>query len=434
MIKFGFASQKITPEIGVQLAGFLGERRALGIHDDLFAKALYLNFSDKNKYIFIVLDTVAVFKEFSMKISESIEKESGIPREHIFISATHTHSGPEGLGSVHLPGVSEAVPVVGKDDEKLIEYTVHQTITTALKAISKNYEGKFEFAFVKFKEQVCGSRRVEGNENLMETKILLLRALSGEIVLAYNFGCHPTVLHEENLYISADFSGKVASVLAENINNLEFVVFFNGAAGDISTRFFRKESSFNEVNRIGTIIADNIKDSLPSLSELKFDEKHFNAKNIPISLRIKEFPSQESLDSMLKQAQSELENAKKEGVKNLRLYQSKIEGINSILASASFLANSKYLDTFIKIVLLDDLIFVGIPGEIFSTLGKQIEEGLKPRKVVLVGYCWDYIGYIPDIKAYEEGGYETLATLLEKGEGEKIVETVIKEAKSIAFK
>ncbi len=434
MIKFGFASQKITPEIGVQLAGFLGERRALGVHDDLFVKALYLNFSDKNKYIFIVLDTVAVFKEFSMKISESIEKESEIPIEHIFISATHTHSGPEGLGSVHLSGVSEAVPVVGKDDEKLIEYTVHQTITAALKAISKTYEGKFEFASVKFKKQVYGSRRVEGNENLMETKILLLRALSGEIVLAYNFGCHPTVLHEENLYISADFPGKVASVLAEDINNLKFVVFLNGAAGDVSTRFFRKESSFNEVNRIGTIIADNIKDSLPSLNELKFDEKHFNAKNIPISLLIKEFPSQESLNSMLKQAQSELESAKKEGVKNLRLYQSKIEGINSILASASLLANSKYLDTFIKIASLDDLIFVGIPGEIFSTLGKQIEDGLKPRKVVLIGYCWDYIGYIPDAKAYEEGGYETLATLLEKGEGEKIVETIIKEAKKIAFK
>jgi hypothetical protein len=434
VIKFGFASQKITPETGVQLAGFLGERRALGIHDDLFVKALCLNFSDKNKYIFIVLDTVAVFKEFSMEISESIEKESGIPREHIFISATHTHSGPEGLGSVHLSGVSEAVPVVGRDDEKLVEYTVHQTITAALKAISKNYEGKLEFASVKFKEQVCGSRRVEGNENPMETKVLLLRALSGEIVLAYNFGCHPTVLHEENLYISADFPGKVASVLAENINSLESVVFFNGAAGDISTRFFRKESSFNEVNRIGTIIANNIKDSLPSLSELNFDEKHFGAKHIPISLRIKEFPSQESLDAMLKQAQSELENAKKEGIKNLRLYQSKIEGINGILASASLLGNSKYLDTFIKIILLDDLIFVGIPGEIFSTLGKQIEDGLKPRKVVLVGYCWDYIDYILDAKAYEEGGYEAITALIEKGEGEKIVETIIKEAKSIAFK
>lgn len=433
MIRFGFASQKITPDIGVQLAGFLGQRRALGVHDDLFVKALYLNFSDKNRYIFIVLDTIAVFKEFSMKISESIEKESGIPREHIFISATHTHSGPEGLGSVYLSGVSEAVPVVGKYDEKLVEYTVHQTITTALKAISKTYEGKFEFASVKFKNQVYGSRRVEGKENPIEPKLLLLKALSGEIVLAYNFGCHPTVLHETNLYISADFPGKVASLLPQSISDLEFVMFFNGAAGDISTRFFRKESSFSEVNRIGTIITEDIREGFSSLSEIKLDETRFTAKHVPISLKMKEFPSGDSLNVMLKEAQNELQNAKREGVSNLRLYESKVEGIDNLITSSSLLSNAKYIDTFIKIISLDNIIFVGIPGEIFSHLGKQIEDGLKPNKVVLIGYCWDYIGYIPDREAYEEGSYETFSTLLEKGEGERIVETVIREAKSLAF-
>lgn len=423
MIKFGFASQKITPEIGVQLAGFLGNRESVGVHDDLFTKVLYLNFSDKDRYIFIVLDTLAVFKEFSFNISTKIEKELRIPREHIFISATHTHSGPD-LGIRYLAHTS-------KKDEKLIEYTVHQTIKAVLEAVSKNYEGKFEFTSVKFEEQICGNRRLENSNNTTEVKIFLLKALSGEIALAYNFGCHPTVLHEENLYISADFPGKVASLLAENVKNIKLVVFLNGAAGDISTRFFRKESSFNELDRIGTIVANNIKSGLSFSSELKLDEKHFNAKEIPISLKIRELPSQESLVAMLKETMSELENAKKKGIKNLRPYQSKIEGINSILANTSPLASLKHLDTFIKIIMLDDLIFIGIPGEIFSTLGKQIEDGLKPLKVILVGYCWDYIGYIPDIKAYEEGGYETLVTLLEKGEGEKIVETVIKEVKSL---
>lgn len=431
MIEFGFASEKITPEVGVQLAGFLGERKALGTHDDLYAKALYIKFPHKNEYIFVVLDTLAVSKEFSSKVSLEIEKQLGIPRENIFISATHTHSGPEGLLPINLSGISGSVLASSEDNDKLIEFTASQTITSALKAFSKTYEGKLEFASVRFKEQICGSRRSENNSTPIEIKILLLSSFSGEAALAYNFGCHPTVLHEENLYISADFPGKVVSLLSESINKLKAVIFLNGAAGDISTRFFRKESSFKELDRIGSIIAESIKDGLSSLSEVNFNEKYFYAKHIPISLRIKEFPSKESLDSMLNQAQKELEEAKKKGVGNLRLYQSRIEGIKAIFSTASFFGNLKYIDTYIKIIRLDDLIFVGIPGEMFSTLGRYIEESLKPSKVILVGYCWDYIGYILDSKSYEEGGYEALTTLLEKGEGERIAETIIKEVKKI---
>jgi len=58
-------------------------------------------------------------------------------------------------------------------------------------------------------------------------------------------------------------------------------------------------------------------------------------------------------------------------------------------------------------------------------LGKQIEEAIKPKKVFVVGYASDYIGYIPDMSAYDEGGYETLSTLLQRGEGERIVEIII---------
>lgn len=433
MLKFGFSKQKITPDIGVQLAGFLGERKAVGIHDDLFAKVLYLDFSEEHKYIFIALDTLAVFKEFSNKVSESIQKMTGVSKENIFISATHTHSGPEGLGSVHLPGLAKGLPVVGVEDQKLIEYSSNQVIKAVSEAISKTYEGKFEFASFKFKESVFGSRRVEGKENPMEPKILLLKALSGEVSLIYNFGCHPTVLHEENLYISADFPGKVAGFLSQNNSNLEFAMFFNGAAGDISTRFFRKDSSFKELDRIGAIIAENIEEGFASLSEIKFDQKLFESKNICISLKIKKFPSKDSLSLMLKEAQEGLQEAKAKGISNLRLYESKVEGINSLIENTSILTDSEYIDTFIKIISLDNIVFVGIPGEIFSSLGKQIEDGLSPRKVVLVGYSWDYVGYIPDAKAYEEGGYETYSTLLEKGEGEKIVETVIKEVKNMSF-
>lgn len=42
MIRTGFASRKITPPLGVALAGYglKPERRAASVHDDLFARAV----------------------------------------------------------------------------------------------------------------------------------------------------------------------------------------------------------------------------------------------------------------------------------------------------------------------------------------------------------------------------------------------------------
>jgi len=50
MIKYGYSQRTITPPLGIQMAGFLGQRKAEGVHDDLYAKALYLEFAEHQKF------------------------------------------------------------------------------------------------------------------------------------------------------------------------------------------------------------------------------------------------------------------------------------------------------------------------------------------------------------------------------------------------
>lgn len=45
-IKIGFGASRITPSIGVFMAGYFHERKATAIHDDLYAKAMI--FDDGN--------------------------------------------------------------------------------------------------------------------------------------------------------------------------------------------------------------------------------------------------------------------------------------------------------------------------------------------------------------------------------------------------
>jgi len=425
MIKYGYSQRIITPPLGTQMAGFLGERKAEGIHDDLYAKSLFLEFGSDQKFLLIALDTLAISLDFSQAVSSEVEHHTGIPRDHIFIAATHTHSGPEGLQSTKLLAPDGKMLRVGNIDSALFDFTVEQTVNSTLDSVKNVQQGKLLFGECPFTQRVFGNRRELNTEEQLPTfKMLMLQGDDGNRALLYNFGCHPTILHEQNHFISADFPGEVASLITQQMSELKFAMFFNGAAGDVSTRFYRQKSDFDELERIARVLAESITRCMANTGELILDPNKFQTVVIPVQLKIKEMPPMDVLENMLKQAQDELQSAEEKGERNLRPWQSKVEGIESLIRTSSAIDSAEFIETTLHIMNLSDLVFVGIPGELFSTLGRQIEEALKPKKVFVVGYASDYIGYIPDMTAYDEGGYETLSTLLKRGEGERLIEII----------
>jgi len=431
MIKYGYSQKIITPPLGTQMAGFLGERKAEGVHDDLYAKALYLEFTEHQKFFLIALDTLAISLDFSQAVASQLESHTGIPKDHILIAATHTHSGPEGLQNTKLLTPDGKVLAVGNIDSTLFEYTVEQTRNSALEAMKNARSGRLLFGECPFTQRVFGNRREVNAEELLPTfKMLILQDEDGSKTLLYNFGCHPTVLHEQNHLISADFPGKVASLLTEQVNDLKFAMFFNGAAGDVSTRFYRQKSDFDELERIASVLAESITKCMANTGELIVHPNKIQTVVIPVQLKIKEMPPMDVLQNMLRQAQEELQRARVRGEQNLRPSESKVEGIESLIRTSVAVNGAQFIQTALHILDFGEVSFVGVPGELFSTLGKQIEEALKPKKVFVVGYASDYIGYIPDMMAYDEGGYETLSTLLQRGEGERIVEIITEALKN----
>jgi hypothetical protein len=425
MIKFGYAQEVITPPLGVQMAGFIGERKAEGVHDDLYAKSLYLE-TQSQKLMLCVLDTLALSLNFTQEVAGYLEENNGIPKENVLIAATHTHSGPEGLQCTTLVKPDGQTIQIGTLDSDLLSFTFKQTVKSAQNAILNAKEGSIFFDEGNFTERVFGNRRqTSDTEPLPTLKTLTFIGKDSHMGVLYDFGCHPTVLHEENHLISADFPGAVSSLIQRDISNITFSMFVNGAAGDMSTRFYRQKSSFDELERIATIMAQSIEKYVPGSEEIMLDTKPVWAKTVPIELKLKTMPTADVLTNMLSQAKQELKKAQEEGEANLRPWQSKVEGIESLIAESNLVDGADKVRTAFQIMQLGDVVFTAIPGELFSALGTQIENALNPLKVFVVGYAGDYIGYIPDMLAYDEGGYETLSTLLQKGEGERLVEAVI---------
>jgi len=95
----GLSKRVITPPPGTVMAGYLDrEGPALGKHDDLYARALFLKKND-TKTLLISLDILGIDGELRNFLVEKINEATGIDPTRIVITATHNHSGPDVFGT-----------------------------------------------------------------------------------------------------------------------------------------------------------------------------------------------------------------------------------------------------------------------------------------------------------------------------------------------
>jgi hypothetical protein len=90
----GVAQRVITPPVGVSLAGYFHDRISKTIRDDLYAKCVVLQ-SGGERVALVTCDLIAGHKIITETARRLVEKETGIKPDHLMVSMTHTHTGPE---------------------------------------------------------------------------------------------------------------------------------------------------------------------------------------------------------------------------------------------------------------------------------------------------------------------------------------------------
>lgn len=433
-IKVGFSKKIITPPIGTPLSGYEFERYAKGINDDLYVRVIAFTDDHNNeKLFFIQLDLIAVDYNFVDLLISQITEKFKIKKSNVEISCIHTHSGPGGTMDTDN-GINRAFKYVFCNyNHNLVQYITDQTI----KCIKESLNGTDYFTVSYGESYVDGVSSNRRDRNIPIDKriqVVKITRKDKKIAIIYNFACHPTVLNKFNYLISSDFAGEV-SKLMEQRKHIELTIFYNGACGDISTRFIRKESSFKESRRLAYIIASNIIKSLNNnISEFEVDNIYVINNTLP--LKIKQVISIEQAQKIVEENKIRLQNAINNNINGnqIRLYQSELEGAINNLHLSEAVGSIKTIDINISIVRLGDIILVYIPGELFNSLGTRIKQAFNKNKILIICYSNGYIGYIPDAKAYSLEGYEVASSLLPVGCGEQITDEVIEMINNIRTK
>jgi len=421
-MKLGISRKDITPDFPAPMAGYFENRLSQGINDRLYVRALYFNVNGQKPILLLQYDLLCLDKICLDKIYNALNtgKNVSIPKNRIAVFCTHTHSAFGGILDMEEKINQELQPLFGESSPVLVDLIVKQSI----EAVSEASENCTETTLRISRATVNGVGTNRRNKNIpSDNSLFIMEFLRDDKkkILLYNYSCHPTVLNKTNLLLSGDFPGSVASQLEGN--DYDMTVFINGSAGDISTRFTRKQSSFTECDRYAGIIVNAIKNSIKGdfIPLEKIDLQYH-----PITLNLAEFLEPQQARDNLQNAIHDLIDLKKKGSDSsiLRKAASNIEGaLMSLIKISSLDSKETEIHRTVNIALLkiNSVQILCSPFELFSSLALVIKN---KKKLECFGYLNELEGYLADTDAWDHLDYEALSGDFSRGEGERYIELV----------
>lgn len=416
-MKVGAAKVDITPPLGMQLEGFeVRVDGASGIHDPLHARALVAEGADGTTVALVVADLIQIDARLQDLVADEVREKTGIPRERLQLAGTHTHSGPR------LLEPSEA------------ERTIGHAIAGA---VARAWEDRREAV------AAVGIGRVEGiganrrpNGGPVDDRVTVTRfdGVDGRPIATHaSYGCHPTTLGPNNLLYSADFPGVLCRLVDESVGGV--TIFSTGPQGDVNPGGYSPEGSmvgvvvpwrtFESAERYGRILADCVLAVRDGVAPVPSGRVWGDSQIV--ELRRKRLP-----DLAVARAAASTARASEQAVRKADLTADATYHALVAAAYAELIADQAAdpdRDGPVRVrasaLAFGPLLHVGVQGELFVALGQRIRAALGDETTCVAALCDGTVGYIPTADAFSVGGYEPNASVLQSGEGERLVEAVV---------
>lgn len=391
-LQAGAAKIKITPETPIPMSGYGGRKGPFkDVREDIYARAVVVSDSE-SKAVILSGEVIGFSHSFWEECTELITKETGIPRENIFLSAVHSHSGP--VTSVYNRDESPDVSAYVKElQNKLVEVT-----GMAIKNLSPASigAGKGECLMNINRRAPDGKGGIALGRNPYgpcdhEVGVVRIDNTSGDpIAVMVNWPCHGVVLGPKNKYITGDWPGSASRYLEEHFGNGVVVPMIIGASGDINPIYgphidYEITSSYSfGKEAIGEILG---KETIRVFNDIRTSR----AGEISAQQQVILLPAKERKGNH-QQPESMNNNTLK-----VRLSALKIGGI----------------------------ILTGVSGEVFNEISVQMRARSPYTNTFMVTHCNGSSGYLVTDESYDIGGYEPNSTRAKSGAEEGIIENLL---------
>lgn len=428
-LKVGTAAVVITPHKGTAMAGYYAQRLATAVDNDLYAKSLVIE-QDGTKVAIVSCDLIRMPRPIAQAARERIEKSTGIPADHVMISATHCHTGPAlpigdagGDSARHwdLKLAGQYVTTLPDLIAQSVEQANAKLVPAKASAGTGHEEGlAFNRRYI-MKDGTVGWNPGKLNPKIVrpagptdpEVPVVYFETPVGQPLATYtNFAMH--VDTTGGTRISADYPHTLHTLLNRIKGPQMLSLFTIGATGDINhidVRTKRPQSGPAEAARIGTVLAGEVLKTYARLSPVEGDGVRARSKIVALDLP----PiTQKDIDRANEIASGSATHA------------TFLETVNAYKVLDVASQHGKPLEAEVQVIALgDDVAWVGIPGELFCELGMSIKRRSPFPHTIVAEMANGSINYIPTRRAYEQGNYEVVSARIAAGSGERLADTAV---------
>ncbi len=443
--KVGYASANINPPLGYAMAGYYIPRHAKGFLDDLETSALVLSAGDA-KIALVSVDVCLIAKPAMKKLFEGIEKSSNYSRKDIFLSATHTHTGPVLVPSAISDTTEEEI-------DTYINFLASRIADAITMAENDLKPAKMGFIVGQAPERVAYIRRYKMKDGSTMTcppindpnidypigeldqrvNVLRFDREGAESVVLVNYGLHADTVNGD--LISSDWPGWMRRTVEKALDGTK-CMFFPGAEGDVgSTHVFPSGGDMNDTEIsfdnemkspgmarfVGRALAGTVLQVFDKAKYVDVGKVQIMEKIVPIAANVPD-----PKDLPLAHKYKELHDSGRD----CDIPYEAME-LTTVVAEAVRMCELENGPEFFELnltgVQIGPVALIGIPGEPFTDIGVQIKDTSDWSMIMPCGLVNGTIGYFPMKSAYDEGGYEARASRFKSG----VAETIIEQGKEL---
>ena len=436
--KVGYSKLNINPPLGIVVCGYYVKRFAKGFLDDLHVKTIAIGCGDKT-IIMSSIDVCYLPTELADKYRSYIELKTGISYENIFICATHTHTGPE-LKTVDVPEVELS--------KQYIDFLMKRISDSVQVALNDMKTARLGYRTVTAPDNIAFIRRYKMKNGTTMTcppydkvdeidhpigifdntvNVIRFDRDGGQTIVIVNYGIHADTVNGD--MISSDFPHWLSSSLYKALDGAE-CMFFPGAQGDIgSTNLHPADGDMNDTEIsfdnemkspgmarfVGRALAGAVLEVFDKVKYIDVNEIDVIQKDIFVDANV---PDKKDLPLAY-----EYIKLHEEGRDSEIPYEAM--ELTTVIAEAYRMRRLENAPNDIKLTLMGirmgEIAFVGIPGEPFAEIGKEIKDTKEWGMILPCGLTNGYEGYFPVKSAFDEGGYEARASRYKRDVADKLI-------------
>lgn len=419
-MKTGFAQADITPRLGVQLAGYgpYRNRVAQKITAPLRARTMAVTLG-RRRVILLNLELCGTPRTLAQRIRAAVAARTGCGEDEVFLTATHTHSGPAVGGMIGW----------GEADAMYVETLPTRVAEAAVRAFAAQTEVEWRYAeapcegiainretdrggwmFDPIEVRLAREFRPARPEDTDPTVRVLAAYARGRLIgVLHHFGCHAVVGSEQTFDVHGDFVG-LASAAIERAHPGATALFLPGAMGDINPPVVHRAAA--ETRRGLRVLAQKytaaIKQGLRAARPIAVDAVRGSQRDV-------RFARKAWSKAWVRRRIAELEKGfaapgvtddTKVGVPPLHtngLNMARLEGLRAVLAGFKG-ARGPNPPVRVQGLRIGPVALLGVGLEVFHSLQAPIVRG-SPHEHTWVVSLTGGMGYAPDERACAKQGY-----------------------------